>query len=375
MLLGNEGGDDLFGGAGNDIIIAGAGGDFIDGGSGDDDLTGGAGNDVYFFNAQSGHDLINAFDPAQGTDVLRTDEDVNPRNFWFEQVGDDLLLTLLGTTTQLTIKDWFAPGGAGGSDPNAFRVDLQIPGRQTDDVRASDLVALMSSFTRPEGVDEIPDAIWDIIGPQVVAAWDLAVAPVIDAVADQVTNEDEQIIVDVVVSDDFDLDQVGLTVTPLVGVDLIDAIQIVKPSGVSSGVVQLIIDPSADLSGLSTLQLQASDGSGTVSNIIFFDLVITAVNDAPVIDATDTLAVDEDTSAQITIQLSDIDNDIGDLSLDAVSSDQLLIADDSIIISGIGANRVISFTPALNANGTAIITLSLTDGDLTTTHDLSLIHI
>lgn len=367
-IYGNDGGDNIFGGAGNDTIIAGAGGDFIDGGAGNDDLTGGAGNDVYFFNSQSGQDVINNFDPTASTDLLRTDEDVNPRNFWFERVDDNLLLTLLGTDTQITVKNWFSTSTEGNPDPNSFRVDLQIPGRQTDDVRASDLVALMSQFTRPEGVSEIPDAIWDIIGPEVVAAWDLAVAPVIDPVGDQTTDEDTPIIVDVVVSDDFNLEQVTLQATTLVGAHLIDTIEIIKPEGVTFGIVQLVINPVADLHGLSTIQLLATDGSSTTSNIIFFDLTINPVNDAPVISALDAVTFDEDGTAQVSILLSDIDNLIGELSLTATSSNQSLIADNGIQITGVGADRIITFTPQADANGTTAITLNVTDGALTTTH-------
>ena len=124
--------------------------------------------------------------------------------------------------------------------------------------------------------------------------------------------------------------------------------------------------PAADATGgPTTITVQVSDGNSTASTT--FDVQITPVNDAPLLSAVADQAIDEDeVSPRINFTVSDIDNANADLVVTAISSDQSLIADSSIVLTGTGPNRRIRFTPEANANGgPATITLTVSDGKLT----------
>nr|WP_281501508.1 hypothetical protein [Kordiimonas laminariae] len=65
---GGAGDDDLFNSAGNDTVTGGSGDDTLRANAGDDQLTGGTGSDTFFFNGNSGDDVITDFNTAN--DVL-----------------------------------------------------------------------------------------------------------------------------------------------------------------------------------------------------------------------------------------------------------------------------------------------------------------
>ena len=126
-ISGGDGGDSLFGGheadtidggAGNDhldgggdadLVMGGAGADTLNGGTGNDTLQGGEGADVYVIGHDSGQPTIVNEDrsdsPAQ--DTLSFGEDVSATDLWFSESGDDLMITELGTSNEVTVQDWF----------------------------------------------------------------------------------------------------------------------------------------------------------------------------------------------------------------------------------------------------------------------------
>ncbi|AWW75330.1 hypothetical protein CD351_12915 [Erythrobacter sp. KY5] len=146
-IYGGAGDDHLLGGAGNDMLDAQSGDDYLDGGAGDDILVGGTGNDTYYVSRGQGNDRIRNFD-ATGADFdhLTFDGSVLYDHIWFDRVGDDLRLTLLGsagTEGSVTVESWFA-------DPNRgdFRIDLISDGvdRAAMPVNVDALVALMATI-------------------------------------------------------------------------------------------------------------------------------------------------------------------------------------------------------------------------------------
>ena len=146
-IYGGAGDDRLLGGAGNDTLDAQSGDDYLDGGSGDDVLIGGTGNDTYYVERGQGNDRIRNFD-ATGSDFdhLTFDMSVLYDDIWFERVGDDLRLSLLGAAGKegsVTVENWFA-------DPNRgdFRIDLISDGvdRAAMPVNVDALVALMATI-------------------------------------------------------------------------------------------------------------------------------------------------------------------------------------------------------------------------------------
>jgi VCBS repeat-containing protein len=95
VLQGNAAGNFLEGMEGNDKLI---------GGQGDDDLLGGAGNDRYVFRLGDGADVI---DDWQGNDTLFIGNDLTAADIDAERFGDDLLLTIKGTTDSVAVINWF----------------------------------------------------------------------------------------------------------------------------------------------------------------------------------------------------------------------------------------------------------------------------
>ncbi|MEO5914553.1 MAG: choice-of-anchor tandem repeat GloVer-containing protein [Luteolibacter sp.] len=96
-------------------------------------------------------------------------------------------------------------------------------------------------------------------------------------------------------------------------------------------------------------------------------------NDPPTISNIGNKTIDEDTStAAIPITLGDPDDPANSLELTGSSSDTTLVPDAKIVFSGSGANRTVTVTPAANRNGSAIITITVSDGKLSTTETFQL---
>ncbi len=109
QLTGNSAANSLYGGTGNDQL---------DGGAGDDYLEGGEGDDRYFFGMGSGHDTVNNYDITVGkTDIVYL-QAIAPSGIQLSRSGDDLLLSLTGTTDTLTIHNYLLNEGV-----NAYTVE------------------------------------------------------------------------------------------------------------------------------------------------------------------------------------------------------------------------------------------------------------
>ena len=134
------------------------------------------------------------------------------------------------------------------------------------------------------------------------------------------------------------------------------------------------ITPTADLNGGPvTITLTVSDGA--LSTQTTFQVVVNAVNDAPTISVVADQTMDEDTNTgPLTITVGDIDSSVNGLIVTAISSDQGLIPDGNLVISGTGASRTITVTPAADQNGGPVtITLTVSDGALTTQRTFTVI--
>jgi len=113
--------------------------------------------------------------------------------------------------------------------------------------------------------------------------------------------------------------------------------------------------------------------SGGQSMFVQFDLVIDAVNDAPLLGAIANQSILEDGAlTNLLVTSSDIDSDIASLLLSVVSSDQAIIANADITISTTGNFHTIAMTPLADANGEVTITVGLSDGSLSTDQSFTL---
>ncbi|MCU1733595.1 MULTISPECIES: calcium-binding protein [unclassified Pseudomonas] len=119
--LGGGGNDELYGDvqanvlvglSGNDTLYGDAGNDALDGGSGNDYLSGDAGSDTYHFSRGWGQDTLNNFDSSSGKqDVIVFDATVATADVRASRAGDNLVLSLAGSTDKVTVVNFFINDG------------------------------------------------------------------------------------------------------------------------------------------------------------------------------------------------------------------------------------------------------------------------
>lgn len=125
---------------------------------------------------------------------------------------------------------------------------------------------------------------------------------------------------------------------------------------------RLVITPRPNqFGGPVTFTVTVSDGE--LSSSTTFTGTIAAVNDSPEMSSITDVTIQEDSAGgSVTFQVSDVDNSTTSLTVSATSSNQSLIADGAIVVSGTGVSRTVSFTSASNVSGTATISIVLSDG-------------
>jgi hypothetical protein len=113
--------------------------------------------------------------------------------------------------------------------------------------------------------------------------------------------------------------------------------------------------------GTATITVTVQDGNGLTSSTAF-----TVTANPPVVNTPPTLSALTNQSATVgtpsaaqAITVGDAQSPADQLVVTATSSDQTVVPNGSIVVSGTGANRTITFTPA--AAGTATITVTVTD--------------
>jgi hypothetical protein len=139
-----------------------------------------------------------------------------------------------------------------------------------------------------------------------------------------------------------------------------------QPALTSSGI--LTFKPAPDVTGTNTLTVTLEDSGGTAfggtnrSAAQTLDIVVTPVNDAPVIAALSPLTIKENSgTTNISFRVTDIDSDIDSVTVAAHSSNQSLVPDANLTASGSGTNRTLAITTLTNAVGSATIQLVATD--------------
>jgi VCBS repeat-containing protein len=115
-LLGLDSADHLEGGAGNDYLDSDGGDDYLDGGTGNDNLNGGDGNDTYAFGFGYGQDVAS---DTNGDDSVLLTGGLRVSDVSLARIGNDLQISINGTTDSLRLADWFA-GGTGRIESIAF---------------------------------------------------------------------------------------------------------------------------------------------------------------------------------------------------------------------------------------------------------------
>jgi VCBS repeat-containing protein len=120
--------------------------------------------------------------------------------------------------------------------------------------------------------------------------------------------------------------------------------------------------------GTYTLYPWARDAAGNVSSVYGSPASVTA-DTAPTISDITNQTTNEDTpTGAIDFAIGDAETAAGSLTVTGSSSNQALVPDANIVFGGSGANRTVIITPAANQNGSATITITVSDG-ITSTSD------
>ncbi|GAB3346839.1 cadherin domain-containing protein [Lysobacter tyrosinilyticus] len=368
VLRGGAGNDLLDGGAGNDVLDAGPGGDQLIGGAGNDILIGGTGSDVYLIDLNSGVDEIQNYDP-NGTDIDAIGySGINRNQLWFARSGDDLVISVIGTAVQTTVKNWYLTATA--SDRANYKIDFIVSGSHySDTIDAEALVALMAGYTKPA-----TQAAYDTLHANLAFEnrwkqyWDANGEPVISSVANQTINEDGTLTLQFTVTDDI-TPVTGLTVVAKAlkpGTQTLETVLVNTPTVSApdaNGVRTVTVSTKANTSGQVQISLQATDPGGLVSERSFL-LTIDARADAP------TISVAKAVAATPTLDSGTLALDIQAALADQDGSETLEVRISNLptgLILNQGTNLgngVWSLTPA-QLTGLAIVGPSAWSQDLT----------
>jgi Ca2+-binding RTX toxin-like protein len=286
-IYGGAGNDTLIGGAGNDTLDAQSGNDMLDGGVGDDILIGGDDSDTYLMDLNSGADEIRNFDP-NGTDidVVGYSGGITNRQLWFERVGNDLVVTVVGTSVRTTIKDWYTVTTA--SERANYKIDFFLAGdRVSQTINAEALVNLMAGYTRPT-----TQAQYDTLHAnptfenQWNLGWNVNAPPSVQTLSNQTINEDGTLTVNITITDDFTPVN-GITVAVsavrtddnnVPDLSVVNAPTISAPD--ANGLRTITVATRPNAAGQVAIRVVATDGGGVTTERVFL-LTVTAVADMP----------------------------------------------------------------------------------------------
>lgn len=104
-----------------------------------------------------------------------------------------------------------------------------------------------------------------------------------------------------------------------------------------------------------------------------FTIVVNPVNDKPTITPIASLTTKEDVATPpLAFTIGDVETATSSLTVTASSSDTKVVADGAILLGGNAANRTVLVTPAANASGSAVITVTVSDGTDTSSTSFTL---
>ncbi len=132
-----------------------------------------------------------------------------------------------------------------------------------------------------------------------------------------------------------------------------------------SAQLSIVYTPPQNVYGTAIITVTATDSKNN-TDIKTFTLNVLWTNTLPTIspDIIPTQTTKEDTATSpLTITISDAETAVSSLAVTGKSSDQTLVPDNNIVISGTTGSRSVVITPAANKYGTARITLTVTDTD------------
>ena len=136
------------------------------------------------------------------------------------------------------------------------------------------------------------------------------------------------------------------------------------------------VTPTADKGGTATITITVSDGLLSASRS--FTVIVNSItstpgtNTAPAMTALSDLTINANGTATQSFKVSDVESGSGSLTLSGSSSNTTLVPVNGISFGSKGANRTISVSPAAGRSGTATITVTVSDGVLTSDRSFKL---
>jgi sugar lactone lactonase YvrE len=126
--------------------------------------------------------------------------------------------------------------------------------------------------------------------------------------------------------------------------------------------------PGADYHGEDAITFLATDRKGQSAQATV-TITITPVNDVPTLSpvANQRIPAGSSTGA-LAFTVGDVETDAGSLTVTTTSSNTGLVPNEprNLVLGGSGANRTLNVVPAASASGSTTITLSVSDGSVTT---------
>jgi Ca2+-binding RTX toxin-like protein len=160
-LIGNDqDNQSLTGGAGDDTLIAGTGLNVtLNSGVGNDTMTGNNGDTSYGFGYSFGEDTINNVGTSGATahGEISFNDYITSSNLWFEQVGNNLQIDLLGTLDHVTVNNWFGSNAAAQvSSINTTGDSMHLDSQVAQLVQAMATYATNNSGFNPTSATSMP---------------------------------------------------------------------------------------------------------------------------------------------------------------------------------------------------------------------------
>jgi PKD repeat protein len=191
-------------------------------------------------------------------------------------------------------------------------------------------------------------------------------APMISRIPDQVTNEDTPLeSIEFTVSD-LQSNASDLNVTVVSSDEnLLPQSNLLLTGTDKKRYLQMI--PSPNESGTCTVTLSVYDGETVTRRS--FKLSVLSINDAPILTMASHMEIPEDsTGHSVPFQITDIDNDHSELFFDIQVNNETLLPLNNIKLN---SDNYIEITPTSNMSGSLVLTLTVSDGTLSDSKQLS----
>ena len=132
----------------------------------------------------------------------------------------------------------------------------------------------------------------------------------------------------------------------------------------------VILTPAAGQTGIADITLTVSDGAASVSGSF---RAVVGINLPPTLGEVAPVTVTDGTvPAPFTMALGDLHTPVDSLTLTASSSDSRILPAGRVVITGTGAERTVQLRPVPGESGTTTVTLTVSDGSLTTSRTFTL---